>query len=528
MKKRIKRQSFIQGVLAIMFSQIIIKICGLVYKLYLTNKGGFGDEGNAIYTSGYQIYALFLTFSSLGVPNAISKLISERLAIGDARGAQRVFKIAFGAFSFVGLMGTAILFFGSGYIANNLLEIPSARYSLIALSPSIFFASISAVFRGYFNGYTDMKATANSQSLEQLFKTVITVLLVEAIAITSKNNTLFMAAGANLATTFATALSFLYIYIYYRSRKQNIWKEIKLSVNYKQERIIEIIKKILNVSIPVALTALMMVINKNIDSFTVVRNLKTFLSETDAIKQYGILSGKIDTLVALPLALNAGFAVALIPAISSAVAKNEHRTVVSKISFSLLIAFLISLPCTMGFLLLAEPILNLLFPNASSGALILQITSFSIIFTMISQTNMAVLQGIGKAPVTIVAFLIGVLVKLILNLVLIKNPQIGVNGAAFSTVISNLITCIMLCVMTKKYVGKGLKFINLAFKTSLATAVMGICTYFSYLSLNVIISEKIATIISIIIAIVIYILSILILKVISKENMKFFTFEKNT
>ena len=99
-----KKEGFMQGVLAIMFSQVIIKIMGLAYKLYLTNKDGFGDEGNAIYSSGFQIYALLLTLSSIGVPNAISKLVSERVAMGDSRGAHRIFKVAFVTFSIIGLV----------------------------------------------------------------------------------------------------------------------------------------------------------------------------------------------------------------------------------------------------------------------------------------------------------------------------------------------------------------------------------------------------------------------------------------
>jgi O-antigen/teichoic acid export membrane protein len=55
-----------QGVMTIMFSQILIKVLGLIYTLYLTNRDGFGDAGNAIYISGYQIYALLLTISSIG------------------------------------------------------------------------------------------------------------------------------------------------------------------------------------------------------------------------------------------------------------------------------------------------------------------------------------------------------------------------------------------------------------------------------------------------------------------------------
>lgn len=80
-KRKLKKESFMQGVLVLMLSQMMIKILGLVYRLYLTNREGFGDKGNAIYGSGFQIYALLLTLSSVGVPNAISKLVSERVAI---------------------------------------------------------------------------------------------------------------------------------------------------------------------------------------------------------------------------------------------------------------------------------------------------------------------------------------------------------------------------------------------------------------------------------------------------------------
>ena len=75
------KETFMQGVLTLIFSQVLIKILGLVYTLYLTNREGFGDAGNGIVAASYQIYAMLLTISSIGVPNAISKLISERVAV---------------------------------------------------------------------------------------------------------------------------------------------------------------------------------------------------------------------------------------------------------------------------------------------------------------------------------------------------------------------------------------------------------------------------------------------------------------
>ena len=171
------------------------------------------------------------------------------------------------------------------------------------------------------------------------------------------------------------------------------------TVNFKYERIRTIIKKILLVSIPIALTAIMSSLNKNIDSFTVVRSLKEFMSDDMAVAQYGILGGKVDTLTSLPLSINVAFSTALVPAISAAKAKNDKKTITKKTSFSLLTSMLIGLPCTIGMCIFAGPILNLLFPNASAGATVLQISSLTIIFTILDQTINGALQGYGKLAI---------------------------------------------------------------------------------------------------------------------------------
>ena len=402
MSKKIKKESFMQGIIAIMFSQVIIKILGLVYKLYLTNKEGFGDAGNAIYSSGFQIYALLLTISSIGVPNAISKLVSEKLAIGDNRAAHRIFKVAFVAFAFIGLCGTCILFYGADYIANVLLKIPEAELTLIALSPSIFFVAVASVIRGYFNGREQMSASAKSQTLEQIFKSLLTIIIVELVATFSSSNTLLMAAGANLATTCATFLCFAYLYMYYNSKRKEVWQDVNSSINNKNERIKTIIKNIMLVAIPISLSSLLSAVNKNIDAFTVVRGLGTFLTEIEAKIQYGILGGKVDTLTSFPLSFNIAFSVALVPAIATAIAKKDINMAQKKISYSLLLTMLIALPCTAGMFVFAEQILNLLFPNAATGTVVLQISSLTILFTMLAQTMNGALQGLGKVVVPII------------------------------------------------------------------------------------------------------------------------------
>lgn len=514
-KKQVK-ESFMQGVFAMMFSQVLIKLIGLVYRLYLTNREGFGDEGNAIYSSGFYIYSLLLTLSSVGIPNAISKLVSERIAVGDNKGANRIFKIAFFTFGLLGFIGTCILFFGAHYISNFIIQIPEAELTLVALSPSIFFVALICVIRGYFNGNGTLKVTANSQTLEQIFKAVFTILLVELVAIAMGINTTVMAAGANLATTIATIGSFIYLFVFYKNnRTLNV---NAVGVTTGKESILKVIKNILKVSIPISLSAILSSINKNIDSTTVVRGLKNFMDEGAAKIQYGILSGKVDTLTSLPLSFNIAFATALVPALSFARAKKDMTTANKRVSFSILVTILIGLPCTAGMYIFAEPILKLLFPAQSSGTLLLQISSLAIIFTVLAQTINGALQGLGKVMVPAMAFTVGVIAKFIINVVLVPIPEIGVNGAAIGTIACNMIACVIGFIVLKKNMNIQFKFSKYIIKPIIATFIMSICSYAIYIILLKIVSLKIAAIIAICLAIAIYALAIVSLKVFTKEE----------
>ena len=517
--KKNKKESFMQGVLALMFSQVLIKLLGLVYNWYLTNKPGFGDEGNAIRNAGYSIYALLLTLSSMGVPSAISKLVSEREAKGDYRGAHRVFKIALVTFAFIGFAGSLLLFTGAHYIANAWINIPEAELTLVALSPAIFFVSVISVFRGYFNAKQKMKTTARSQTIEQLCKTLFTVLLVDIIAITSGSRE-FMAAGANLATTISTIISFMYLYLYYKMRRTEVAQQlIQSQPTNNRESALRIVKLILCVSIPMSLSAILTSINGNVDTVTVMNGLETFLSHEEAMQQLGILTGKANMLATLPLSFNIAFATALVPAIAAAKAQNDMKTGEKRVSFSLLVSMLIGLPCTVGLIIFAQPILNLLFPNVNEGAFILQMSALTVIFIVLEQTVNGALQGLGKLMIPTIALTVGVATKCILNLVLVPIPQLGAAGAAIATAVCHAIALFIGYGVLRKHMCLNLPFSKMIAKPILATVMMAICSYGSFLLLSGIIGEKIATIIAILFAIVIYALAVIVLKVFSKEEM---------
>lgn len=515
-----KKETFLQGILVLVFSQILIKVLGLVQTLYLTNRKGFGDSGNAIYMGSYQIYALLLSISSIGIPNAISKLVSERIAIGDNSGAHKVFKVALLTFGIIGMIGTLLLFFGAGYISDMWLEIPESKVTLMILAPGVFFVAISSVLRGYFSGRQQMKATANAQSFEQFWKTLLTIIFVEIAVILTTTNTTYMAAAATLATSTAIVFSFIYLYRYYIKERKFISIKNENGVKTENKSIKEIVKTILWIAIPISLTAILSSLNKLVDSTTVVKMLKPILGEEVAKAKYGILSAKVDILTSLPLAFNVAFATALVPAISAANAKHDMDTINKRVSFSLLLSLIIGLPCTAGMFLYANEILLLLFPYASDGGMLLAISAFTIIFTILAQTINGILQGFGKVKTPVIALGIGVIAKIIANVLLMPIEGIYENGAAIGSVLCHLISFIIVYTVLIKTVKLNFSLFGLAIKPIIATILMSVISYGIYMAVRIILPIRIATIIAIIVAVIVFAVSLLILKVFSKEEIE--------
>lgn len=542
-----KKQSFMAGVLTLFFAQIVIKILGLIYRLIITNIPYFGDAGNGLYSAGYQIYTLLLAIASIGVPSAIAKLVSEKIAVGKHREAHDIFKTALLLFGIIGLIGSSILFFGARYIATSLIGNPDVEEIMVALAPAVFFVAVSAVIRGYFNGMYNMKVSSNSQMLEQLFKSILTIGLVVAVYFLAVVNptdlakslglsvdtvTVAMATAANAASTIATVICCGYLLIYYQRSKKEIWKNINEAneIGYKKEKKTSIMKKILAVSIPISLASIISAINRNIDTFTVINGLKVALAglyptvellQNEATRLYGILSGRVDTLIGLPTALNVAFATALVPAVSETMAKGDAKTARRRITFSIRTTLLIALPCAIGMCVLAEPILNLLFPNvyAKEAGLLLQISSFTIIFTLMNQTVAGALQGLGKVMAPAASLGCGAIVKLILNLILIRNPQIGIYGAVISSVAAALTAMVINLIVLRKKIKLDTDKVSLIIKPIIATLVMGAVAFLTHYYANMLIEkDRIATIIAILLAVIVYIFAILSLKVFDRED----------
>lgn len=523
-----RKETFFQSIVALMLSQIIIKILGLVYKLYLTNKNEFGDEGNAITSAAFQVYSLLLSITSIGVPGAISKLVAERTAVGDHKGAYKIFKISLALFSIIGISGSYILFMSAKMIANNIIGMPEVELSLIALSPSIFLVSIISVYKGYFNGREKMSITAKAQSYDQFTKTTITIIIIEIATMISKiTDTSSIVAMANLATTLANIIEFGYLYKYLKKESSDIRYEILTSVNYVPVRTLKTIKDILCTAIPMSLAPFIGTIGRNLDSTTIIDGLQANMSYENAKIQYGILNGKVDTLINFPLSFSGTISAALIPGVAAAKSKEKLTEVEQRINLSLLIGLLIALPITLIFFFYSDYILKLLFPNAPDGNRILQISALSIIFITMEQTIRGVLIGLGDNKIPIISVTIGVFFKWILNKILIPMNVFfgGINGATISNLISHIVITVICYIYLKKQINVKIEKNNI-FKVIFANIIFVAISKFIYIILKIKLNSKVSLIVSIFIGIIFYVIIVFFLKILNIKQLKNFKLGK--
>ncbi len=532
MEQRKKQGSaFMASVAAIFGSQMLIKAIGFLYNIVIMNIPGFGDLGNGYRTAGYQIYTVLLAVSSVGIPNAISKLISERVALDDEDGAERVFHTALRVFAAIGVGASLLLYFGAEFLVRNVLhQAAGVELTLKALSPSLFFVCVSSVIRGYFLGRHNVHPSNRSQILEQIFKSILSVLFVWLLTQTSA---LIMAVGANAATAVSTAVSFIYLIVTLVMYRRKV-RPVKPSSISAQERA-KLIRTIFSLSIPISLSSVITTIARVIDTSTIVGGIsKAFASgipgqpgipTAEALEQYAtLLSGrffKADNITNLVLAINIAFATVLVPTISAALARKDVKTASRSISFSFLLSTLIVLPCAAGLIILAEPFFKVVYPAAADGADLMQWAAVALIFTALDQTICGSLQGLGKVRVPAFGLLCGATAKYILNRILIPMPGVGIYGAAISSVVCHVVAFAICFVSLRRAIPLRIKRDRFIIKPILCTLVMSAFTWGTCrLSLWVFHSNLIALFLSILVSIPVYFVCVFGLHVLTKSEVR--------
>lgn len=512
------KNNFLKGAAILGIAGIIVKILGAFYRIPLSNM--IGPEGMGYYQTAYPLYTLLVAISTSGFPTAIAKIVAEKRALYDYRGAHRVFKISFAGFLAAGIITSLFVFFTAGPIVEAVGN-SKAYYSLIAMTPALFFVPIMSAFRGYFQGRQTMAPTAVSQLIEQLFRVAIGLFLAYQLLGLGLPQA---AGGASFGASAGAIAGTIIIVIIYIREKGKIAEEIKGSSTTKPESISKIVKDILVIAIPITIGASILPIINTIDAALIMRRLQEInFSQKEATELFGQLTGNAQTLINLPQVLSMAIAMSLVPAVSSAFARKDFEEIRNTTKSGVRVTLLIGLPSALGLFILSTPIIDLLYFNYSlaekqSTGAILQILALSLIFLTLIQSLTAILQGLGKIMIPVRNLAIGAIVKVVLTYILTGIPSINVKGAAFSTVMTYLVAAILNFIEVKKYTKAKFGFKDTALKPIISALIMTGITWLTYRYTNGLLGSKISTILSIGTGGIAYIISLLLSGALTSED----------
>ncbi len=473
-----KSSSFLKGAFILSLAGIIAKIMGFGYRIILSRI--LGDEGIGLYQMAYPIYTTLLVVSRSGIPIALAKLISDRIARDQRKAAFKIFIVGRKLSIFVGLFFSILMAVMAKPLVNILNWDPRAFYAVIALSPAIFFVSIMATYRGFFQGLQNMVPTAYSQVLEQLVRMITMIGLVYYLI---RYGLGYAAGGATFGAVTGSIAGLLLLLKIYSNKKTEIFTFIK-SGSIETIKTFKIVKDIAYLGIPITLGALVQPLMNLVDAAIVPNRLQIAGFSIEAASQlYGRLAGMAMVLVNFPTIITVALAASLVPAISEAFAQDKNQLIKRRTETALRLTILIGLPSAAGLFILAEPLTSVIFNNAQA-AVPLRIVAWGVFFIAIQQSTSGIIQGIGKTKIPARNLFIGAIVNAFINYYLTALPAFGIKGASIGTVTGFAVAAILNLISLKYYTDFRIKVKQFIIKPIITVSLMITFTHFGFNIIN--------------------------------------------
>ncbi|MBE6541939.1 MAG: hypothetical protein E7672_05785 [Ruminococcaceae bacterium] len=286
-----------------------------------------------------------------------------------------------------------------------------------------------------------------------------------------------------------------------------------------------IVKELFRIAIPVSLGASVMSLVNLVDTAVILRVLQNTLgySYENANWLYGVL-GNAKKIFNFPSAFIVPFTVSILPVLTAAYTAKDKDGVVKNMTSCFKYALLLALPAGVGIFVLAEPIMNIIYFNtpeeAAAGTPLLAIYGIAVILYSIVSISGSILQSFGLVNRPLISLCVGGVVKCVLNAVLVGFEEINIMGAPIATVACYIVMIAMNMIFLRRHLEGCGEIVKNTIKTVIAAAIMGGVTYLVYLPVSAAAGVKMGGLVSIAAAVAIYAVLVLVLKIVTKSELK--------
>lgn len=570
-KKSSGSQTFLKGALILTVSMMIVKFCGAIYKIALTNiystlGDAYATEGAGIFGQAYELYIPLFTLATAGFPIAVSRLVSESTALNRYKDVKQIHKVSKPFFAITGIVFFLIMFFGS-FLYVKVIKSPYSLYPIMCLAPTIFFGCLVSIYRGYYEGLRNMTPTAISEVIEAVSKLLVGLTgayvvmnvglnqfnsygTIFGITFADKTEAMytlisFSVSAAILGTTIGSAAAFIYLFFRYKIKGDGIPKEYyENSVDARSRR--ETFNRLFKTAIPIGLASLVMSLTAFVDSIVIQRVLynlaqtdrTNFLAQFDGmmdskipidgeitihIALWGVYSSAI-TIMQIVTSITQVFGTSAMPSVTNAYAKGDKKELKTSMETVIRLTTMFTFPAGIGLFVLSGPIMSLVYSDvaiSTIGANVLQVMGISVLFLAFSTPLCSMLQGVGRVDLPLKLFSVGMVIKIIVNYIFVGIVEINIVGAAIGTLVAYLLICIAAMYLLIKNSGIVPNFMATIVKPFISAIICGVTAFISYNLLTNVLGGKISTVLAIGIAGVFYLISLLLLRTFTKNELLF-------
>lgn len=551
-----KSQGLINGAMMLVVSAVIVKAGGMLFKIPLTSI--IGATGRGYFSAAFDAFVPVYAISLAGLPTALSKLVSQNSALGDYSRVAKTRRVSFFLFICIGFLGSIVLallaYPYSAFVAGSVNVLPS----VLAAAPAVLFCSIAAYYKSFFEGRQNMFPTAVAEVIESLFKMAFGIAFAYMImrkfqlefntysTVAGKTVSAetfqsavcpYTAAGAVFGVTAGSIASCVFLWLY--SLLHPFKKAQKCLAPSK-----EIAKDIFKVAMPVALGSVIQNALNFADSIT-IQNRLAFAVAKDAqnvitqmysksiamsgvtaqeMKTYlfGVYNAALDFKSLVPM-ITMTLGISALPAISRACAVNSRREVDMIINSVVKYTAVIAFPVGFGMACFPNELLSLFYSGANAdvvpaAAPLIRIYGIFTFLLAVSSPLIFMLQGIGKASLSVRSIAVGGTVRLILNYILVGNSVYNIKGAAIAMVCSYGVMVVMNMFFLMRDTPVRLSVASCVFKPFAAAAAvvfpMRIVWIFMYSHMN----QKILLLTIILFSVLLYLFLLLSWKIFNKKD----------
>ncbi|HEO4916094.1 TPA: polysaccharide biosynthesis protein [Streptococcus agalactiae] len=440
-----QQEQMVKGTAWLTAGNFISRLLGAIYIIpWYAWMGKHAAEANALFGMGYEIYALFLLISTVGIPVAVAKQVSKYNTLGKEEMSIYLVRKILQFMLILGGVFALIMYIGSPLFASlskgGQELVPILRSLTLAV---LVFPSMS-VLRGFFQGFNNLKPYAISQVAEQIIRVIWMLLTAfyimrlgsgDYIAAVTQST---FAAFVGMFASIAVLLYFLWRYNMLSALIGETPEHIKLDT---KEILIETVKE----AIPFIITGAAIQIFKLIDQFSFGNTMALFTnySSEELRVMFAYFSSNPGKVTMILIAVATAIAGVGIPLLTENFVKNDKKAAARLVVNNLQMLLMFLLPAVAGSVILAKPLYTVFYGLSQGQALGLFVISLIQTIILSIYTVLApMLQALFENRKAIIYFLYGLVAKVILQV-----PSIFLfhaYGPLFSTTVALCIPVILM------------------------------------------------------------------------------------